>query len=127
MALAEDFSRIVGSLPPDWTHLELDLRIFDEERYVEAATILVQINAQPYSEAEWHWRINVAHGFGHGAAPETVAWVLSMLDVQLRPDGDGTRVEVFHEGRGIAGDPRGDLQHWDDALGRLAGGVTGRG
>jgi uncharacterized protein YndB with AHSA1/START domain len=48
---------------------------------------------------------------------------LSMLDVQLRPDGDGTRVEVFHEGRGIAGDARGDLQHWDDALGRLRGGL----
>ncbi len=46
---------------------------------------------------------------------------LSMLDVQLRPDRDATMVEIFHEGRGIAGDPRGDLQHWDDALGRLAG------
>ena len=33
---------------------------------------------------------------------------LSMLDLQLRPDGEGTRVELFHEGRGIAGDPRGD-------------------
>ncbi len=41
MALAPDFQRIVDSLPPDWTHLELDLRIFDEERYVEAATIVV--------------------------------------------------------------------------------------
>ena len=48
---------------------------------------------------------------------------LSMLDVQLHPDGDGTRVELFHEGRGIAGDPRGDWQHWDDALGRLARGL----
>ena len=43
---------------------------------------MTQINAQPYSEAEWHWRINVANGFGHGAAPETVAWVLDMLEVQ---------------------------------------------
>jgi hypothetical protein len=50
---------------------------------------------------------------------------LSMLDVQLHPDGDGTRVDLYHEGRGIAGDPRGDLQHWDDALGRLAGGLQG--
>ena len=48
---------------------------------------------------------------------------LSMLDVQLRPDGDGTKVEVFHEGRGIAHDPRGDQQHWEDALGRLAAGI----
>ena len=48
---------------------------------------------------------------------------LSMLDVQLRPDGDGTRVDLYHEGRGIAGDPRGDQQHWEEALGRLAGGM----
>ena len=48
---------------------------------------------------------------------------LSMVDLQLHPDGDGTRVELFHEGRGSAGDPRGDLQHWDDALNRLAGGL----
>jgi hypothetical protein len=50
---------------------------------------------------------------------------LSMLDVQLRPDGDGTRLDLYHEGRGIAGDPRGDQQHWVDALGRLADGVPG--
>jgi hypothetical protein len=29
MALAEDFQRIVDSLPEDWTDLELDLRITD--------------------------------------------------------------------------------------------------
>ena len=50
---------------------------------------------------------------------------LSMLDVQLHPDGDGTRVDLYHEGRGIAGDPRGDQKHWVDALGRLADGMTG--
>ena len=50
---------------------------------------------------------------------------LSMLDVQLHPDGEATRVEVHHEGRGIAGDPRGDQQHWDDALGRFAQGMPG--
>ena len=43
---------------------------------------MTQINAQPYSEADWHWRLNVANGFGHAAAPETVAWVLEMLDRQ---------------------------------------------
>jgi uncharacterized protein YndB with AHSA1/START domain len=48
---------------------------------------------------------------------------LSMLDIQLRPEGDATRVEVYHEGRGIVGDPRGDWQHWSDALGRLANGI----
>jgi uncharacterized protein YndB with AHSA1/START domain len=50
---------------------------------------------------------------------------LSLLDVQLHAHGDGTRVDLYHEGHGIAGDPRGDLQHWEDALGRLAGGVSG--
>ena len=79
-ALAEDFEEIVESLPDDWTDLELDLRIADEERYVDAAVMLTQINAQPYSKTEWHWRINVAHGFGHAAAPETVRGTLSILD-----------------------------------------------
>jgi uncharacterized protein YndB with AHSA1/START domain len=50
---------------------------------------------------------------------------LSMLDVQLKADGDGTCVDLYHEGRGIAGDPRGDQQHWEDALGRLAAGMPG--
>ena len=50
---------------------------------------------------------------------------LSMLDVQLHPDGDGTRLDLYHEGRGIAGDPRGDQQHWVDALGRLTAGMPG--
>ena len=36
MALADTFTTIVESLPDDWTDLELDLRIFDESRYVEA-------------------------------------------------------------------------------------------
>jgi hypothetical protein len=80
VALAEDFDRIVASLPPDWTYAELDSRILDEERYVEAATILVQINAQPYSRHDWHWRIRVAHEFGHAAAPESVRGTLRLLD-----------------------------------------------
>jgi hypothetical protein len=78
--LADDFQAIVDSLPPDWTHLALDLRIFDEERYVEAATILVQVNAQPYSKHDWHWRLIVAHEFGHAAAAETVHGTLRLLD-----------------------------------------------
>ncbi len=60
------------TLPDDWTDLELDLRIADETRYVDAAVILSLVNAQPYSRADWHWRINVAHRFGHAAAAETV-------------------------------------------------------
>ena len=80
MALAQDFEAVVDSLPDDWTDLELDLRIADETRYVDAAVMLSQVNAQPYSRADWHWRINVAHRFGHAAAAETVRGVLSKLD-----------------------------------------------
>ncbi len=79
--LADDFEGIVDTLPPDWTQLELDLRIFDEDRYyVEAATLLTQINAMPYSRHDWHWRIRAAREFGHAAAPETVGGTLALLD-----------------------------------------------
>jgi hypothetical protein len=71
---------MVELLPPDWTQIELDLRIADEERYIETATLLSQINAMPYSEAEWHWRLRVAREFGHAAAPETVRGTLALLD-----------------------------------------------
>ena len=78
--LAEDFQAVVDSLPPDWSQLELDLRIADEHRYIDAATLLVQINAMPYSEHDWHWRIRSAHTFGHAAAPQTVHGTLALLD-----------------------------------------------
>jgi hypothetical protein len=82
MAFADHFQAVVDSLPPDWTNLELDMRIVDEDRYVEAATLLTQINAMPYSEHDWHWRLRVAHGFGHAASPETVRGTLALLDNQ---------------------------------------------
>ncbi len=80
MAFAEDFQRIVESLPPDWTQLELDLRIADEDRYIETATLLTQINAMPYSQHDWHWRLRVANEFGHAAAAQTVRGTLALLD-----------------------------------------------
>ncbi len=73
---------MVDALPPDWTQLELDLKIHDEDRYVETATLLTQINAMPYSRHEWHFRLRSAHGFGHAAAPETVHGTLALLDDQ---------------------------------------------
>jgi hypothetical protein len=82
MALADDFRAVVDSLPPDWTHLELDMRIFDEDRYVEAATLLTQVNAMPYSQHDWHWRLRAAHEFGHAAAAESVHGTLALLDAQ---------------------------------------------
>ena len=80
MALADTFTEIVDSLPDDWTDLEFDLRIFDERRYVDAAILLVTCNAQPYSKADWHWRIIVAHRFGHAAAVPAVHAALNLLD-----------------------------------------------
>ena len=78
--LADDFQRIVDSLPPDWSQLQFDLRIGDEDRYIEAATILAQVNAQAYGRHDWHWRILVAREFGHAAAAETVRGTLNVLD-----------------------------------------------
>ena len=80
MLLAETFTAIVDSLPDAWTDLELDLRIFDEERYIDAATYLVTCNAQPYSRHTWHWKLLVAHRFGHAAAAPAVANALKLLD-----------------------------------------------
>ena len=80
MPLAEDFQQVLDAMPPDWTDLELDLRIEDESRYIDTAVALSQINARPYSQADWHWRLLVAHSFGHAAAAETVKGVLAKLD-----------------------------------------------
>jgi hypothetical protein len=78
--LADDFQRILDSLPPDWTYAHMDMRIFDEERYIEADTLLVQINVMPYSKYDWHWRLTMARSFGHAAAYETVHGTLKLLD-----------------------------------------------
>jgi hypothetical protein len=80
MGLADTFREVVEALPADWTDLEFDLRIADESRYIEAATLLATCNAQPYSRADWHWHLLVAHRFGHAAAPETVEGALQLLD-----------------------------------------------
>jgi hypothetical protein len=88
VALADDFQLILDSLPSDWTDLEIDLRIDDESQYIDTAVALSQVNAQPYSKAEWHWRLLVAHSFGHAAAPESVKGVLAKLD------GDGVGGEM---------------------------------
>lgn len=100
MPLADTFQTIVDSLPEDWTDLELDVRIFDERRYVEAALFLVTCNAQPYSKHDWHWRIIIAHTFGHAASASAVHLALKLLDdagiegeIALREQRTG-RVEV---------------------------------
>ncbi|MGI8428508.1 MAG: hypothetical protein ACR2OB_04220 [Solirubrobacteraceae bacterium] len=80
MSLAESFQQITDSLPDDWTDMELDLRIFDERRYVDAAVLVVTCNGQPYSKHDWHWRLLVAHRFGHAAAAPAVHATLKLLD-----------------------------------------------
>ncbi len=80
MALADTFQGILDTLPDDWTDLEFDLRLLDESQYVDAATYLVTCNAQPYSRHDWHWRILVAHTFGHAAAAPAVHGTLKLLD-----------------------------------------------
>lgn len=79
MGLADQYLQILDSLPSDWTHLEIDLRV-DEDRYIEAATFMVQCNAQPYSHHDWHFAIPIAHQFGHAAAPQAVLASLKLLD-----------------------------------------------
>src|ERR1700733_6872695 len=86
--LADDFQRVLDALPPDWTDLEIDLRIDDESQYIDSAVALSQVNAQVYNRAEWHWRLLVAHSFGHAAAAKTVKGVLAKLD------GDGVTGEL---------------------------------
>jgi hypothetical protein len=80
MPLADTFQQIVDALPDDWTDMELDVRIFDEDRYVDAAIYLATVNAQPYSKHDWHWRILGAHRFGHAAAAPAVHGALRLLD-----------------------------------------------
>src|SRR3954466_11853833 len=82
MALADDFEAVLQTLPPDWSGIELDLRIADEQRYIEAGTLLTQINAMPYSKHDWHWRLRVAHDFEHAAAAPTLSGTLARLDEQ---------------------------------------------
>jgi hypothetical protein len=79
-SLAQTFEDTVASLPDDWTDLEFDLRIFDERRYVDAAVMLVTANPQPYSYYDWHWRLVVAHRFGHATPVPSVHLGLKLLD-----------------------------------------------
>jgi hypothetical protein len=102
MPLAEAFNEILAALPSDWTDLELDLRV-QEDRYIDAASLLVTCNAQPYSNHDWHFHINVAHQFGHAAAAPATHGTLKLLDdagiageIALREVREG-RVEVIQD------------------------------
>ncbi len=91
MSLAAEFRQILETLPPDWTDLEVDVRIEDMSQYVDSAVALSQVNAQVYQHPVadgWHWRLLVAKSFGHAAASESVGGVLAKLDE------DGVRGEL---------------------------------
>jgi hypothetical protein len=45
-----------------------------------AAVFMVTCNAQPYSKHDWHWRVLVAHRFGHAAAAPAVHGTMRLLD-----------------------------------------------
>jgi hypothetical protein len=100
VALAADFQQILETLPPDWTDLEVDMRIADMSQYIDTAVAVSQVNAQVYEHPEadgWHWRLLVAHSFGHAAAAETVMGVLEKLDAE--GVAGGLRVAEVREGR----------------------------
>jgi hypothetical protein len=79
-ALTPQFDQVIADLTDDWTDLQFDLRIFDERRYVDAAVMLVTANPQPYSKHDWHWRLVVAHHFGHGTPVPSIRLGLKLLD-----------------------------------------------
>jgi hypothetical protein len=80
MGLADEFQAIIDALPDDWTDLTIDVRILDETKYVDAAVYLVTVNPQPYSKYDWHWKILVAHRFGHAASAPALHGTLKLLD-----------------------------------------------
>jgi hypothetical protein len=41
---------------------------------------MVTCNAQPYSKHDWHWKLLVAHRFGHAAAAPACHGALKLLD-----------------------------------------------
>ncbi len=47
----------------------------------------------------------------------------SIVEIDLAPDGDGTRVDLRHDR--VSGDLDSDEARWNDALGRLAGLAAG--
>src|SRR3982750_2117296 len=116
-SLADTFDELVGSLPDDWSDLGPGLRIFDEDRYIDAAVFMVGCNAQPYSKHDWHWRIICAHRFGHAAAPSAVHTSLKLLDgAGLEGELAGRRVA---RGRGESGRPWGGPESFRQEFRRI--------
>jgi len=84
VSLAAELQQILDTLPPDWTDLEVDMRIAEMSQYIDTAVAVSQVNAQVYQHPrdDWHWRLLIAKSFGHAAAPETVRGVLEKLDAE---------------------------------------------
>ena len=75
--------------------------------------LLVQVNAQPYSNHDWHWRLLVAHQFGHAAAAPTAHGTLRLLD----DAGIARRARAARAAHG----PRRAVQMWGRARVRAPG------
>jgi hypothetical protein len=84
VSLVAEFQQILDTLPPDWTDLEVDMRIAEMSQYIDTAVAVSQVNAQVYQHPrdDWHWRLLIAKSFGHAAAPQTVLGVLEKLDAE---------------------------------------------
>ena len=100
MALAEDFQRMLDALPPDWTDLEIDLRIDDEEPLHRLGRRPQPGQRPALLAGRVALAAAIAHSFGHAAAAESVKGVLTKLDLE------GTtgemRVAEVREGRSEA-------------------------
>ena len=66
--------------PTEDSELVWEARLSTQAPDIDASVYLVTCNAQPYSRHDWHWRVLVAHRFGHAAAAPAVHGTLKLLD-----------------------------------------------
>ena len=93
--------QIVDSLPDDWTDLELDLRIDDESRYIDAARLpRRRATRSPTPSTTGTGGILVAHRFGHAAAAPAVHGALKLLDEAGHRRRDGRARDAHRARRG---------------------------
>ena len=71
MSLAADFSRCSTRCRPTGPTSNSICESPTRAATSTCAVALSQVNARPYSKADWDWRLLVAHSFGHAAAAET--------------------------------------------------------
>ncbi len=80
MSLAGTFQQTSTRSPTTGQTSSSTCASLDESRYIDACVYLATCNARPYSHHDWHWRLLVAHRFGHAASAPTTHGALSLLD-----------------------------------------------